>query len=118
MDETNHRLSSVEARLAERAARLLADRDLRDADVTLLCADAGAVGPEIVARERPNRVAFTYAIAADPAPFLAHLPEGGSLVAPIGVPHAQDLVRFVRTGGRIVRTSHGGVRYVSERRQS
>jgi protein-L-isoaspartate(D-aspartate) O-methyltransferase len=106
----------VDPQLAARAARLLAERDERDADVTLLCANAGAVGPEILARDRPNRVAFTYAIATDPAPFLVHLPEGGSLVAPVGVAHGQDLIRFARTGGAIERTSHGGVRYVAERR--
>ncbi len=106
----------VDPQLAARAARLLATRDGRDAEVTLISADAGAVGPEVMARDRPNRVAFTYAIATDPEAFLAHLPEGGSLVAPVGVAHDQELVRFIRTGGRIERTAHCGVRYVPERR--
>ena len=58
----------------------------------------------------------SFAVADLPADWLARLPEGGVLVAPVGPPDgAQFLVRATRRGGELALTRHGGVRYVPNR---
>ena len=67
-------------------------------------------------------MAFTYALDDDPRDFVELLPAGGILVAPIAegpkTASAQTLVRFApgASGATGARTTHGAVRYVSERR--
>ena len=62
----------------------------------------------------PLRVAVTFALAAPPDALVACLPEGASLVAPVG-DDDQRLMRWVREHGVLVRTTHGSVRYVARR---
>lgn len=115
------RVTSIEIdpELHARALRLLAQPDTRGpAPVTLLAGDARALAPQHMAPSGwPLRVAVTYALPAVPERLLALLPEGGRLVAPVGAGEEdQRLARWVRQGGALVRTNHGGVRYVAERR--
>jgi protein-L-isoaspartate(D-aspartate) O-methyltransferase len=63
-----------------------------------------------------RKVAVTFALAALPAAWLAALPEGGRLVAPVGAGESdQRLVLYRREQGRVVETDHGAVRYVRNR---
>ena len=63
-----------------------------------------------------TKVSVTFAVDALPGAWLEALPEGGSIVAPVG-PREKDqrLVLVRREGGRLVETDHGGVRYVKNR---
>jgi protein-L-isoaspartate(D-aspartate) O-methyltransferase len=105
--------------LHARAAHLLGRPDARGAaPVVLLLGDARALAPGSMSAGagRPLRVAVTYALTEDPAPLLDLLPEGGRLVAPVASGgDEQILTRWVRRGGELSRTTHGAVRYVSER---
>jgi protein-L-isoaspartate(D-aspartate) O-methyltransferase len=105
--------------LHARAVRLLAHLDARGpAPVILLPGDARARAPGLMSSGagRPLRVAVTYALPEDPLPLLDLLPEGGRLVAPVvSGEEEQILVRWAREGGLLHRTTHGAVRYVSER---
>jgi protein-L-isoaspartate(D-aspartate) O-methyltransferase len=63
-----------------------------------------------------KKVAVTFAVASLPGAWLATLPEGGRLVAPVGAREGdQRLVLFRREEGRVVETDHGAVRYVKNR---
>ena len=63
-----------------------------------------------------RKVAVTFAVASLPGAWLAKLPEGGRLVAPVDAREAdQRLVLFRREAGRVVETDHGAVRYVKNR---
>jgi protein-L-isoaspartate(D-aspartate) O-methyltransferase len=85
------------------------------ARVELVAGDAKEVAPRTVARATGRvRVAVTYAVAAPPEALLAALPSGGRLVAPVGA-EDQHLTRWERQGATLAETSHGAVRYVSER---
>jgi protein-L-isoaspartate(D-aspartate) O-methyltransferase len=91
--------------------------------VTLHLGDARAIAPELLGRAAAGeisgqlQVAVTYALGEPPVWLVERLPEGATLVAPVGPSgRGQDLVRFRREGGKIVRTLHGAVRYVAERR--
>lgn len=60
------------------------------------------------------KVVVTFAIEGWPEAWLDALPEGGTIVAPVGGTE-QRLVRTVRRRGRIIQTEHGAVRYVRNR---
>jgi protein-L-isoaspartate(D-aspartate) O-methyltransferase len=62
------------------------------------------------------KVVVTFAVEALPEPWLAGLPEGGRLVAPVGGrDRDQRLVLVQREDGAIVESDHGAVRYVKNR---
>ncbi len=92
--------------LAAAARRNLARRR----NVTVVCGDALAATP----LPRFNKGAITCAVRVVPRRFLDALPEGGRLVAPVAKGGGdQVLTLFVRSGGRIRRSTHGTVRYVA-----
>lgn len=63
-----------------------------------------------------RKVAITFAIERLPAAWLEALPEGGTLVAPVGaLDRDQRLVLVTKRHGRIAETDHGAVRYVKNR---
>jgi protein-L-isoaspartate(D-aspartate) O-methyltransferase len=64
--------------------------------------------------EGASKVVVTFAIDRWPDAWLDALPEGGTIVAPVGGAE-QRLVRTVRRRGRIIHTEHGAVRYVRNR---
>jgi protein-L-isoaspartate(D-aspartate) O-methyltransferase len=111
--------------LSDRARRLLgvdADgmvaADERNAAARVLCGDARRLAPELIAevRGRPPKVAVTYALTVLPPAFESALPEGGRMVAPVGLTEEQqELVRIERRATVLWQTSHGAVRYVLER---
>ena len=47
-----------------------------------------------------------------PGPLISQLAEGGRLVAPVGARDVQELVRLEKSGGKVTRTSFGGVVFV------
>jgi protein-L-isoaspartate(D-aspartate) O-methyltransferase len=57
-------------------------------------------------------ILITAATPQIPKPLLDQLECGGRLVAPVGECDVQELVRVVNTGGQLVETHHGGVRFV------
>lgn len=97
--------------LAAAARRNLARRR----NVRVICADA------LAERRLPafGKALFACAVRAVPRRFLAALPEGGRLVAPVGPAGGeQTLTLFVRSRGRIRRTTHGPVSYVPAARRA
>jgi protein-L-isoaspartate(D-aspartate) O-methyltransferase len=60
------------------------------------------------------KVVVTFAIDAWPEAWVDALPEGGKLVAPVGLGD-QRLLLMERREGRLVETDHGAVRYVRNR---
>ena len=98
-------------------------RRLVEGQVELVLGDGGALAGELSRARRATKIAFTYALPRDPEGALEALAPGGVLVAPVAAPRAlagaapQEIVRFTRApGGAVVRTAHGGVLYVPERR--
>jgi protein-L-isoaspartate(D-aspartate) O-methyltransferase len=57
-------------------------------------------------------ILVTAATPSVPEPLVEQLAEAGRLVAPVGARDLQELVRLVKSGGRISRSSHGGVVFV------
>jgi protein-L-isoaspartate(D-aspartate) O-methyltransferase len=99
----------IDPSLADWARRTLADQP----NVTVHCADAvSSVGHWRGA----TKVSVTFAVDSLPGEWLHALPEGGSLVAPVGArDRDQRLVLVRREGGRLVESEHGAVRYVKNR---
>jgi protein-L-isoaspartate(D-aspartate) O-methyltransferase len=63
-----------------------------------------------------DKIVFCYALAAPPEPFLACLPLGGRLVAPLLTPDGgQVLTLFARRADGLERTEHGEVLYLLDR---
>ena len=63
-----------------------------------------------------GKVVVTFAVEALPEAWVAGLPEGGRLVAPVGGrDRDQRLVLVRREGGAVVESDHGAVRYVKNR---
>jgi protein-L-isoaspartate(D-aspartate) O-methyltransferase len=63
-----------------------------------------------------NRIVCTFAVERLPEEWLAALPDGGILVAPVAArDRDQQLTRVVRRGPELMITEHGGVRYVKNR---
>jgi protein-L-isoaspartate(D-aspartate) O-methyltransferase len=62
------------------------------------------------------RIVCTFAVSAIPNDWIEALPEGGVLVAPVGLtPNDQELVRVARKNGAVQTTRHGRVHYVRNR---
>jgi protein-L-isoaspartate(D-aspartate) O-methyltransferase len=61
-----------------------------------------------------SKVVATFAVDAWPDEWIDALPEGGKLVAPVGVGE-QRLLLAERRDGRVVESDHGAVRYVRNR---
>jgi protein-L-isoaspartate(D-aspartate) O-methyltransferase len=98
----------IDEALSRWAARTLADEPC----VTVVHGDAEASAPFW---GDACKVVATFAVEAIPAAWTDALPEGGRLVAPVGKPDDQRLVLVRREHGRVVRTDHGAVRYVTNR---
>ncbi len=62
-----------------------------------------------------QKIVCTFAVTELPHAWLAALPDGGVLVAPVGARDAQELVRAEREGDAFRITHHGAVRYVPNR---
>jgi protein-L-isoaspartate(D-aspartate) O-methyltransferase len=61
------------------------------------------------------RTAVTFAVDRVPDAWLAAIPEGGRMVAPVGQETGQRLMRVDRIEGQLVWSDHGAVRYVRNR---
>lgn len=59
-----------------------------------------------------NAILITAATPEVPEPLISQLDEGGRLVAPVGSRDIQELVRLEKSGGRITRSTFGGVVFV------
>jgi protein-L-isoaspartate(D-aspartate) O-methyltransferase len=94
--------------LARRARYLLAGYK----NVEVAQGDAGEMATRFAGFER---VTVTFAVARIPNTWLAALPEGGRLVAPVGHESGQRLMRVDRVEGQLVWSDHGAVRYVRNR---
>jgi protein-L-isoaspartate(D-aspartate) O-methyltransferase len=99
----------IDAELHERAYALLAGLP----SVTALHADA-VRSTELWGDG--NRIVCTFAVERLPEAWLAAIPDGGILVAPVAArDRDQLLTRVVRRGPELMITEHGGVRYVKNR---
>jgi len=99
----------IDRRLAAWAARNLEGTG----NVSVVQADATGSAPSW---EGVGKVVVTYAVKDIPAAWADALPEGGRLVAPVGMrDRDQLLVMLRRLDGRVLRTEHGAVRYVADR---
>jgi protein-L-isoaspartate(D-aspartate) O-methyltransferase len=99
----------IDGALAVWARRNLAD----EPNVTVVDGDAMTSAPDW---RGATKVVATFAVDAIPEPWLAALPEGGMLVAPVG-PRDRDqrLVLATKHRGVIDAKPHGAVRYVKNR---
>ncbi|MET0591240.1 MAG: methyltransferase domain-containing protein [Polyangiaceae bacterium] len=94
--------------LTRRARALLAGYR----NVELVQGDAG----EMVSRWTGfDRITVTFAVSRIPDAWLAAVPEGGRMVAPVGGDAGQRLMRVDRIQGQLVWSDHGAVRYVPNR---
>jgi protein-L-isoaspartate(D-aspartate) O-methyltransferase len=99
----------IDPTLADWARHTLADLP----NVAVHCADAVS---SVQHWRGANKVSVTFAVDSLPGEWLHALPEGGSLVAPVGArDRDQRLVLVRREGGRLVESEHGAVRYVKNR---
>lgn len=98
--------------LSGRACRLLRGY----ANVRALCGDAGMMVDQW--RDH-DKVVVAFAVDAVPSPWLDALPEGGSMVVPVGREGGQRLMRVDRQpDGTFAWSDHGAVRYVPNRGRS
>lgn len=102
------RTFEIDRRLADIASRNVANLP----NVAALSGDAMTSTPRW---EGAGKVVVTFAVETLPPAWVNALPEGGSLVAPVGPVGDQRLERVRREGDRLVRTQHGCVRYVPNR---
>jgi protein-L-isoaspartate(D-aspartate) O-methyltransferase len=99
----------IDAALAEWARLNLAT----ESTVTVVHADAVTSAMDW---RGAMKVVTTFAVDAIPEAWLAGLPEGGMLVAPVGPPDRdQRLVLAMKRRGVVDRSFHGAVRYVKNR---
>jgi protein-L-isoaspartate(D-aspartate) O-methyltransferase len=98
----------IDEALARRAARLLAGYGN-------LHVSQGDAGSALSGWAECDRVSVTFAVDEIPHAWVDALPEGGRLVAPVGRDSGQRLVRLERSGGAILSSDHGAVRYVRNR---
>ncbi len=94
--------------LAARARALLADCPCVEAREGDAIASAPLWG-------NASKIVCAFAVKELPPAWLEALPDGGILVAPVGAPDAQELVRAQREGDSLRISRHGGVRYVANR---
>jgi len=81
-------------------------------------ADATAFAPHLLAGwDSPVKVVVTYALAELHDALLDALPDGATLVAPVGDRRQQELLRVRRDGRRLHTASGGWVRYVADRHE-
>jgi protein-L-isoaspartate(D-aspartate) O-methyltransferase len=59
-----------------------------------------------------NGIIITAATPEIPAPLLSQLAEGGRLIAPVGSPQIQELIRLTRKNGEIISENFCSVRFV------
>lgn len=99
----------IDPALARAARRTLAPLP----NVTVVEADATRT---TVRWGHAKKFVATFAVEAIPPAWLDALPEGGSLVVPVGPDDDdQQLVLAVRREGAVVQSKHGAVRYVKNR---
>jgi protein-L-isoaspartate(D-aspartate) O-methyltransferase len=98
----------IDEALAARARRLLAGTP----NVEVVTGDAGQL---LASWAGFDRITVTFAVDEIPAAWLEAIPEGGRMVAPVGREFGQRLLRVDRTGGDLVWSDHGAVRYVRNR---
>jgi len=99
----------IDATLAARARLNLA----AEANVTVVHGDAATSAPDW---RGATKVVTTFAVDAIPEAWLAALPEGGMLVAPVGpADRDQRLVLATKRRGTTALSFHGAVRYVKNR---
>jgi protein-L-isoaspartate(D-aspartate) O-methyltransferase len=99
----------IDSALARWAERNLADQP----NVAVVCGDAVTSARGWV---DAKMVVVAFAVESLPAAWLAALPEGGRLVAPVGArDRDQKLVLVRREGGVLSESEHGAVRYVKNR---
>ncbi len=100
--------TEIDETLARRARRLLAIYT----NVKTVCGDAA----ETLEQWRGfERITVTFAVEEIPDSWLAAIPEGGRMVAPVGRETGQRLLRVDRVDGQLVWSDHGAVRYVRNR---
>jgi protein-L-isoaspartate(D-aspartate) O-methyltransferase len=75
----------------------------------------GDAGERVESWGRYDRVTVTFAVNRIPDAWLAAIPEGGRMVAPVGHESGQRLMRVDRIDGKLVWSDHGAVRYVRNR---
>jgi protein-L-isoaspartate(D-aspartate) O-methyltransferase len=75
----------------------------------------GDAGDKVASWAGYERVTVTFALSRIPDAWLAAIPEGGRLVAPVGHDAGQRLMRVDRLEGQLVWSDHGAVRYVRNR---
>ncbi|RXE56669.1 protein-L-isoaspartate O-methyltransferase [Methanoculleus taiwanensis] len=103
------RVISVEriASVAEQAGENLKRAGV--GNVTIIVGD----GTKGYPAEAPyDAILITAATPTVPEPLIEQMAEGGRLVAPTGPRDCQDLVRLVKRGGQVERTTFGGVCFV------
>jgi protein-L-isoaspartate(D-aspartate) O-methyltransferase len=98
----------IDEALAARATRLLSGY----ANVKVACDDAGDL---LEVWHGFDRISVTFAVNEIPPAWLAAIPEGGRMVAPVGRDNGQRLLRVDRVDGDLVWSDHGAVRYVRNR---
>jgi protein-L-isoaspartate(D-aspartate) O-methyltransferase len=101
----------IDARLYDWASARLRDQP----SVQVLHGDAVTAAANIVPGAA-KKIVVTFAVERIPDTWLAMIPEGGRLVAPVG-PRGGDqrLVLVQRVHGQLVTSDHGAVRYVQNR---
>lgn len=98
----------IDEDLAKRASHLLRGYP----NVRVTSGDAA----EVLAGWRGfDKITVTFAIDEVPPAWLDAIPEGGSMVAPVGREGAQRLLRVDRMSGQLAWSDHGAVRYVRNR---
>jgi protein-L-isoaspartate(D-aspartate) O-methyltransferase len=98
----------IDPALARRASDLLRGYP----NVRATCGDAAEM---LAGWQGFDRITVTFAVDDIPQAWLEAIPEGGSMVAPVGREGAQRLLRVDRVSGKLVWSDHGAVRYVRNR---
>jgi len=100
---TIERISEV----ADLARRNLAELGLKN--ISIIIGDGTRGYPE---HAPYDRIIITAATPSVPQPLIDQLAEGGKLVAPVGGREIQELITLKRDLHGVIRSSHGGVRFV------
>ncbi|HEX9298309.1 MAG TPA: protein-L-isoaspartate O-methyltransferase [Polyangiaceae bacterium] len=100
--------TEIDETLARRARHLLAG-------YPNVCAVYGDAAETLGEWGGFDRITVTFAVDEIPERWLAAIPEGGRMVAPVGRDSGQRLLRVDRVDGELVWSDHGAVRYVRNR---